>query len=345
MNRALYVVPETVCMSVTGLLFVVIFVSVFVLGLCKSSQDCFTYFLHCLFRILKLMESGINDSEYYPKSVIRNFEVPTIYLYWLAGYFVLTIYMSSIVFIDVFLIDVTTSCNPTSSRTDCFLKNDFSNLSLSDEPIDCNNLEHLPDNATFICYKYWRYDCNGFWLFNIGGAVGTAGGMTATAFGIINFFTGIFLYCKQKYDSAWCRGFVCCFAFALVVVFATIFIFSHAYPPSNQILTEGSLIVSFQYFFFLGIMSYALLTCFPVYLCFDDEPIDKQKQMKKYVKKIVEETDKPKNPAEAVYRRPLPLATGPKQQKTADKQQELHELTTNEPGQPVSIEVAESGKL
>ena len=61
---------------------------------------------------------------------------------------------AAIVFLDIFLIDKTNSSDPSASRANRFLNIRFNISAFYDELIDCNNLTDLPENATFICYKY-----------------------------------------------------------------------------------------------------------------------------------------------------------------------------------------------
>ena len=72
-------------------------------------------------------------------------------IYYLVWYIIWILFGAAIVFLDVFLIDITNSCDPFASRANCFLNTRFHNTSaFYDEPIDCNNLDNLPDNATGI---------------------------------------------------------------------------------------------------------------------------------------------------------------------------------------------------
>ena len=52
---------------------------------------------------------------------------------------------------DKFLIELSNSCDSSAYRANCFLNTGFFNISASyDEPIDCNKLDELPDNTTYI---------------------------------------------------------------------------------------------------------------------------------------------------------------------------------------------------
>ena len=172
MNRMVYVIPETVGIAI-------IYPSFFSAVLAVILAGCFTNkiykYVHMILQRTKLLEpvsKDVTESDAEPQSELHGVRVTKIFIYWLLLYITWLLFGAAIVFLDVFLIDVTNSCDPSASRANCFLNTGFFNISaLYDEPIDCNNLEDLPNNATFICYRY---------TLDLGGAFGTAGGFFAT---------------------------------------------------------------------------------------------------------------------------------------------------------------------
>ena len=132
----------------------------------------------CFHSILKRTKIVKHVSETTTKFYGFLIEESSFMLYFLVWYIKWMLCGALIVFLDVLLIDVTNSCTPFASRTDCFLNTGFPDLyHLDDEPIDCNNLTSLSDKATFICYKY---------TLNIGRAFGVAGGLFTTGIMFLN---------------------------------------------------------------------------------------------------------------------------------------------------------------
>ena len=142
--------------------------------------------IHLVLRQMKILETGPNNTDKKPQSLLHGFLIPRLYVYALALYFLFMLVVTGFVFFDEFLnVDVAFSCESSATGSECFL-----NTTYSAEPIDCNNdsLTALLDNATLTCYKY---------NLDIGKAAGIAGGMITISMLIIKVITGCFLFLKR----------------------------------------------------------------------------------------------------------------------------------------------------
>ena len=186
------------------------------------------------------------------------------FIYGLALYITWPPFGAAIVFLDGFLIEVINSCDPHASRANCFLNTGFFNTSaLYDEPIDCNNLLNLPDNATFICYRY---------TLKLGVAFGTAGAFFATG---MMFMKLIAVCYVSQHPSTYCNFIMILHICSGTVLGITTAVVVLAVPQLRQILTEGSLIGMFQFIHIL-ISLILVHACITVYKETDNKHTNKQ---------------------------------------------------------------------
>ena len=59
------------------------------------------------------------------------------YVYYLALYILQMVCRAAIVFLDIFLIDITNSCDPSALRANCFLNTGFNIYAFYDKSIGC----------------------------------------------------------------------------------------------------------------------------------------------------------------------------------------------------------------
>ena len=247
-----YVLPESVLVWLIEIICTVILpvllISFFFIDKCSCYfvNKCF----HSILTKTKILERLPDKTTvFYDFPVEEESYFMNYYFIW---YITWLIYGAAIVFLDVFLIDITNSCDPSASRAECFLNTGLFNISaLYDEPIDCNNLDDLPHNVTFICYRY---------TLDLGGAFGTAGGFFATGMMFITLIA--VCYGKEKPsdccdEDCCCNNSCCCMIVGIIhmlvgTVFSlTAFILAVTVPTLRQILTEGSFIVFFQFYHIL----------------------------------------------------------------------------------------------
>ena len=235
-----YVLPEMVIIILLeiayGVLSFVILFSYYGNICCKNCCGVNS----CLHSILKRTNIVKNVSETTTEFYGFLIEENSSMMYFLVWYILWILFGAAIVFLDVFLIEVTNSCDPFASRTNCFLNSGFSNHSaFYDEPIDCNKLTDLPDNATFICYRY---------TLDLGGAFGTAGGFFATGM----MFLSLIAACYGK-QTRCCNEDNCCnivglihMAVGALLSFIVLVVVPNV-PALEQILMEGSSSVLLQF--------------------------------------------------------------------------------------------------
>ena len=245
MDRALYILPELVFILITEFIFIlatVVLILSYLYGFCQekgcTSGNCYEKideYIHSILQMMKILEPSEEDES---KSELHGFNFPRIFVYCLTICLLWMVCAAGIVFLDVFLIEVTNSCDPSASRANCFLNTGFNISALYDEPIDCNNLKVLPDNATFICYRY---------TLNIGGAFGTAGGMISTGLIMLKFFSANYAYAKKKNPICSYILWVCHFAIAIIFILGILLAVTIV-PSIREIVLEGSVIVMFQFF-------------------------------------------------------------------------------------------------
>ena len=205
-------------------------------------------YVHKILQRTKVLEPGSTDSDAEPQSELHGVRVSRVFIYGLALYITWLLFGAAIVFLDEFLIEITNSCDPHAARADCFLNTGFFNISaLYDEPIDCNLL-NLLDNATFICYQY---------TLKLGEALGTAGAFFATG---MMFMKLIAVCYVSRHPSTYCNIIMILHICSGTVLSITTAVVVLAVPQLRQILTEGSLIVMFQFIHILIslILVYAL---------------------------------------------------------------------------------------
>ena len=260
MDRALYIVPEIVLISITEVIFlfgtVVLIVSYLYGRLWEqtTSYYCRTglwykeidKYIHNMLQMMTILEPRKESTFEEPKSKLHGFKFLRIHVYYLTFCLLWMVCIAGIVFWDVFLIDVTNSCDPSTSRAHCFLNTGFN---VSDEPIDCNNLEDLPDNATFICYKY---------ILSIGDAFGTAGGMLSTGLILLKLFAANYAYFRKR--SAICSYvlWICHLVIAIISIPGTLLAINLV-PSLQEIVLESSVIMMFQFFNILISMAATLV--------------------------------------------------------------------------------------
>ena len=249
MDRAVYILPEIVLISITEIIYLVATAVLFVSYLFgrwyeKTSYYCrhgywyeeIDMYIHNMLQMMKIVEPSKESTFEEPKSKLHGFIFLRGHIYYLTFCLLWMVSAAGIVFWDVFLIDITNSCDPSASRTQCFLSNTGFNLSA--EPIDCNNLEDIPDNATFICYKY---------TLNIGGAFGTAGGMLSTGLILIKLIAANYAYFKKRKAICSYIFWICHLAIAAISILG-ILLAINLVPILREIVLEGSGILMFQFF-------------------------------------------------------------------------------------------------
>ena len=157
-----YTLPEIMGIFLLEIVYWVFSLVIVILYCCNRCQKNRWGVNRCFHSILKrtniVKHVSETTTEFYGFLIEEN----SIMIYFLVWYLVWILFGAFIVFLEVLLIDVTNSCDPSASRADCFLNTGVISLyNLYDEPIDCNNLTSLSDNVTFICYRYtlnlaWR---------------------------------------------------------------------------------------------------------------------------------------------------------------------------------------------
>ena len=229
MNRMVYVLPETVGTAIIELFGVAATVAV-ILG-CFIRNPTIDKYVHMILQRTNVLNPVSTDSDADPRSELYGVRVSRLFIYGLVLYITWVLFGAAIVFLDVFLIEVSNSCDPSASRANCFLNTGFFNISaLYDKQLDCSNLNNLPDNTTYICYRY---------TLNLGVAFGTAGGYFGTGMLLLNLIAVLYVhqhprkYCNIIKILHMCSGIILCILTAVVV---------HAVPQLRHILTEGSLI-------------------------------------------------------------------------------------------------------
>ena len=214
-----------------------------------------------MLQMMKILEPRKESTFEKPKSQLHGFNFLRIHVYYLTFCLLWMVFVAGIVFWDVFLIDVTNSCDPSASRAHCFLNTGYN---LSDEPIDCNNLEDIPDNATFICYKY---------TLNIGGAFGTAGGMLSTGLILIKLSAANYAYFRKW--NAICSYTLWIYHLVIAVISIPGILLAVTFVPIlREIVLEGSVIVMFQFFNILISMGATLVRSIPMLR----EPVEEEKE-------------------------------------------------------------------
>ena len=198
---------------------------------CHGVNSCF----HSILKRTKIVKRVSETTTEFYGFLIEENSIMNYYLVW---YIIWILFGAAIVFLDVLLIDVTSSCNPSASRTDCFLNTGLLDISnLYDEPIDCKNQTSLSDKVTFVCYKY---------TLNLGGAFGVAGGYFATGIMFLNLIGAC--YGKQ---TRCCNivGFIHMVVGTLLSLTALLVVTN--VPTFQPTLIEGSFVVLFQLFHIL----------------------------------------------------------------------------------------------
>ena len=249
MIRMAYALPELLGILFIEIVYLLLTAVLVMLYCCNKRHSCF----HSILKRTKIVKHvSETTSDFYGFLI----EEGSFMMYFLVWYIIWLLCGALIVFLDVLLIDVTNSCDPFASRTDCFLMNTgFVDLyHLYDELIDCNNLTSLSDNATFICYKY---------TLNLGGAFGIAGGFFTTGIMFLNLIGA----CYGKQNR-------CCNIVGIIHMFLggmlskIAFIVVLTVPTVQQILIlEGTFIVYFQFSHILVSLIIAH-SCFMIIICY-----------------------------------------------------------------------------
>ena len=198
---------------------------------CFTRNHTIDKYVHMILQRTQVLDLVSTDSEAEPPSELHGVRVSRVFTHGLVLYITWLLFGAAIVFLDVFLIEATNSCDPSASRANCFMNTGFFNISaFFDKAIDCNNLRDVPDNTTYICYRY---------TLNLGVAAGTAGAYFATGMMFMKLFAAFYVHQRPpkyhkiiKHSHMW-SGTILIIAAAAVV---------HAVPQLRQILTEGSLI-------------------------------------------------------------------------------------------------------
>ena len=264
MNRMVYVLPETVGSAIIELFGVAATVAIIV-GYFTRNPTIDKY-VHMILQRTKVLDLVSTDSDADPQSELLGVRVSRVFTYGLVLYIAWLLFGAAIVFLDAFLIEVTNSCDPSASRANCFLNTGFFNISaFFDKPIDCNNLRDVPDNTTFICYRY---------TLNLGVAAGTAGAYFATGMMFMKLFAACYVHKHSpkylniiKHSHMWSGTILITIAAAVV----------HAVPQLRHILTEGSLIALLHYIHMLiSQVILHVLFMLPIYQKTDNEHTNKK---------------------------------------------------------------------
>ena len=238
MNRMVYVIPEMLGIAIIDFLLGLVTVAVISGCFCnvQHKHNKIDKNVHKVLQWTTILEPVSKDSDDEPQSELHGVRVSRKFIYCLVLYIAWLLFGAAIVFLDIFLIDITNSCDPSVSKANCFLNAGFFNISaLYDEPIDCNNLDDLPDNVTFICYRY---------TLDLGGAFGAAIGLFATG---MMFMKLIALCCVSKEPSKYCKIIMIVHMCLGIILSSLVLVSILAVPQSRQILTEESLIVKFRF--------------------------------------------------------------------------------------------------
>lgn len=206
---------------------------------CRCLQD---KHIHLVLRQMKILEPGPNNSDNNPQSLLHGYEIPRLYVYVLALYFLFMLFGSGVVFFDIFLnVDLVFSCESAATGSECFL-----NYS---EPIDCDNdsLTALLDNATLVCCKY---------NLDIGKAAGIAGGMITISMLIIKVITGCFLFLK-RYEldvdhhscKHCCRAMLICLTLTCQALILIMFLVIFSVSKLRNLLLTTTILFQFINFF------------------------------------------------------------------------------------------------
>ena len=235
MNRMVYVVPEMLGIAIIDLLLVLATVAVISGCFCKKHTKMDKY-VHMVLQWTNVLSKDSTDSDDEPQSQLHGVRVSRKFICCLLLYITWLLFGAAILFLDIFLIDITNSCDPSASKANCFLNTGFFNISaLYDEPIDCNNLDDLPDNVTFICYRY---------TLDLGGAFGTALGLLTMG---IMFMKLIAMCYVSKEPSKYCKIIMIVHLCLGIILSSLVLVSILAVPQSRQLLTEESLIVKFRF--------------------------------------------------------------------------------------------------
>ena len=284
MNRMAYVLPEMVGIILIEFIYLVVTLVILISCACNNCYKdscCVNKCLHSILKRAKVVEHRSKTTSKFYGFRIKDNNI--IMIYSLVCYILWLLFGAAIVFLDVFLIDVTNSCDPFASRANCFLNTGFFNFSaLYDEPIDCNNLTNLPDKSTFICYKY---------TLNLGGAFGIAGGFFATGMLFLKLIGACYgkqkpsnccskqnccnedYWCNEDYcfsEDCCCNADNCCNMFRILYVIMpslTIIVAVSTVPTLRQILINDSFIVIFQFFHILWSLVIAYSVFVGIMLC------------------------------------------------------------------------------
>lgn len=245
MNRGSYIIPEMVLMLLTCLSYLAASIFVVANRICERYDRCERcvclkkkYYHLLLRRAFKVLKKGPQDTEDEPETMLHSRQVPEFYITMLTFYTIFFLALASIVFLDVFLIEITDSCDP-GARVDCFLVN--ATFSVNDEPIDCNNVSNLErQNVTFVCYEY---------VLSIGKAAGVAGGLFTLPTSILSGITFVLLSLNDM------GGFYTVMAYALIIIVylvaSAVVLVLTLQPNLFQIVFEGSLSTILQFYFVL----------------------------------------------------------------------------------------------
>lgn len=122
-----------------------------------------------------------------PKSFIHDRPAPDRIIKWLAAYAILVSFFALEIFWDVFLLEVSHTCDP---GLDCYRDDDDA---FHANPVqNCSGYEE--GNVTFTCYAF---------VFNFGTAAGVAGGLFTIMSGVFEIIGRLFLYLYDKTDGKW----------------------------------------------------------------------------------------------------------------------------------------------
>ena len=271
-----YVIPETVLILLIEVTYVVVSLVISISCCCNICYKdsccccCVNKCLHSILTITKTLERKPDKTTVFNDFPVEESDYSVIY--YLLWYITWLIFGAAMVFLDAFLIEVTNSCDPSASKANCFLNTELFNFSaLYDEPIDCNNLIDLPDNTTFICYRY---------TLDLGGAIGIAGGFFTTGMMFMTLITVCYKKekpsdCCDEDEDCCCNEYCCCnkdnccnivkmihmIVGALLSFIALLVVV--AVPTLQQIWTEGSPIIFFKFIHILSslLLAHSIIAC------------------------------------------------------------------------------------
>ena len=118
MNRMVYVVPEMLGIAIIDLLLVLATVAVISGCFCnvQHKHTKMDKYVHMVLQWTKVLSKDSTDSDDEPG--LHGVRVSRKFIYCLPLYITWLLFGAAIVFLDIFLIDITNSCDPSAN---CFL--------------------------------------------------------------------------------------------------------------------------------------------------------------------------------------------------------------------------------